>query len=242
LTKVQRKSLSTYDEEQVLEASTPYSRQKGPSVEIVHKGITRSFDELEDLERDSTIAEVQTCSAQAPLVPSTTSEESAISSTDAAAEERDVRRSARGPRRRGQRNRLWCHLHLDAAMLQPGFDLVKKIIGRNGCNTREIFEVTRTKVRVRGRGSGHTERDGYEAQVPLMIALAAEHESPDDFRSAFNMAKKLLDDVSQRFERFRGHGRRARNQRPATQSPRYWIGEISESSKECLGELIEGMM
>ena len=68
---------------------------------------------------------------------------------------------------------------------------------------RKIFEATQTKVRVRGRGSGHKEpHNGREAPVPLMIALAVEHGSSDDFKTAFNMTKELLEDVSKQFDRY----------------------------------------
>lgn len=150
---------------------------------------------------------------------------------------------ARGSRRRGSRcNRLWCHVYLDPLMLEPGFDLVKKIIGRSGCNTRKIFEATQTNVRVRGRGSGHKEHhNGREAPVPLMIALAAEHGSSEDFKSAFRMTKQLLHDVSKRFEGFLQQARPQKRESAAV-GCRFWVGETSEMSKMCLGELLDGVM
>ena len=33
---------------------------------------------------------------------------------------------------------IWCHIYLDPDMLAPGFEVVKKIIGKGGCNTRKI--------------------------------------------------------------------------------------------------------
>lgn len=152
---------------------------------------------------------------------------------------RTSRRSGRGGL---ARNRLWCHVFLDPLMLEAGFDLVKKIIGRSGCNTRKIFEATQTKVRVRGWGSGHKEHhNGREAPVPLMIALAAEHGSADDFQSAFNMTKELLHDISQRFEVFLSHQQALKHEfNPTTR--RFWVGDISHASKLSLGDSMKGMM
>lgn len=141
--------------------------------------------------------------------------------------------------RRTRINRLWCHFHLDDAMLrEPGFDLVKKIIGRSGCNTRSIFEQTRTKVRVRGKGSGHQERhNGREAPVPLQVAIAAEHGNEDDFRNAFTKVRDLLLDVSSRFSR---HVQRRDSSHLASETQSYfWVGDLSDASRACLGVLLE---
>merc|ERR1711907_106499 len=70
-----------------------------------------------------------------------------------------------------KRTRFACqfHLHMDV----PGFDLVPRIIGRGGCNTKRIFDASGAKIRVRGRGSGHIElRTNAEATVPLMVAVS----------------------------------------------------------------------
>lgn len=134
-----------------------------------------------------------------------------------------------GPRRgrRSSGDRLWCHVFVDARMLKPGFDLVKKLIGKNGCNTRGIFESTRTKVRVRGKGSGHMEeRTGDEAPVPLMVALAAQQGCEEGFCKAFEMTKELLQDVSKRFEAFL--------RRQGADVPTRPLFSLSETSKESL--------
>jgi len=134
-----------------------------------------------------------------------------------------------GPRRgrRSSGDRLWCHVFVDARMLKPGFDLVKKLIGKSGCNTRGIFETTRTKVRVRGKGSGHMEdRSGHEAPVPLMVALAAEKGCEEGFCKAFVMTKELLQDVSKRFEAFL--------RRQGADVPTRPLFSLSETSKESL--------
>jgi hypothetical protein len=129
--------------------------------------------------------------------------------------------------RRGSGDRLWCHMFVDPLMLKPGFDLVKKLIGKNGCNTRGIFESTLTKVRVRGKGSGHMEeRTGDEARVPLMVALAAQQGCEEGFCKAFAMTKKLLQDVSKRFEAFL--------RRQGADVPTRPLFSLSETSKESL--------
>merc|ERR1719272_180919 len=111
-----------------------------------------------------------------------------------------ARTSRRSQAHRGGSDRLWCHIFIDPCMLVPGFDLVKKVIGRSGCNTRTIFESTGTKVRVRGTGSGHIEhRLGREAPVPLMVALAAESGCAESFSKAFVLTKELLQDTERRF-------------------------------------------
>jgi hypothetical protein len=150
-----------------------------------------------------------------------------------------------GPRRNSGRghSRLHCHIFLDPAMLEPGFDLVKKLIGRGGRNTKEIFEATQTKVRVRGTGSGHIEINGREAPVPLMVALAGERCSPEDFRTAFSMTETLLLDVSERFEGFLAHRERHSNKGPSKKktasNERFWVGEASEETKSCLAPLLQ---
>ena len=63
------------------------------------------------------------------------------------------------PRRPGGREaygpRLWCHIFLNKR--HDDFDLVPILIGRGGKNTQEISDLTQSKVRARGRGSGHKE-------------------------------------------------------------------------------------
>ena len=54
--------------------------------------------------------------------------------------------------------RLWCQLLLHKQ--HPGFDLIPMLIGRGGCNMRDIHVATKAKVRIRGRGSGYFEVDG----------------------------------------------------------------------------------
>mmetsp|Transcript_137801 Transcript_137801/g.237886 ORF Transcript_137801/g.237886 Transcript_137801/m.237886 type:complete len:660 (-) Transcript_137801:59-2038(-) len=143
-----------------------------------------------------------------------------------------TRRRHHHRRRSPQEERLWCHLYINPCMLQEGFDLVKKIIGRDGCNTKRIYEETYTKVRVRGKGSGHFEvRNRKEAPVPLMLALAADPGHHDDFKRSFEMARDLLDSVSQRFQE-RQRGRRG------VGKPLFWVGDSSAASLECLSDAL----
>ena len=61
---------------------------------------------------------------------------------------------------------MYSHIQMD------GFDLVPWLIGRRGLNLRKIAEATDSKIRVRGRGSGHLEPEaGKEAPTPLMVAI-----------------------------------------------------------------------
>jgi len=105
------------------------------------------------------------------------------------------------------KRRLWAHIYLD--MQEPGFDLVPKLIGRNGCNMKNIFEQTRAKVRVRGRGSLHFEPASHmEAPTPLMIAVTTEYGERCMFRKAIQMTLRLLKAVEHSFTTFcaiRGH-------------------------------------
>merc|ERR1712048_716938 len=107
-------------------------------------------------------------------------------------------------RRKSKCNRLWCHVYIDEDALKvTGFDLIPKLIGCRGWNTRNIWEKTDTKVRVRGRGSGHAEAgSGKVANAHLMMALAAEHGRAHDFCAAVVLVKELLEDVFTRFGKF----------------------------------------
>jgi len=142
----------------------------------------------------------------------------------------------------GKRHGLWCHVFLDPSMLQPGFDLGSKIIGKRGCHTGKIFASTDTKVRLRGKGSGHLEKaTGREGPVPLMIALASEHDDHEKFRSAFSMLVSLLTDITERFENFaRSRGLSSKGE--GSCDKRFWIGEVSQRTRECLGELAAHML
>merc|ERR1712187_458060 len=100
----------------------------------------------------------------------------------------------RSSRRKSKRSRFWCNIRIDEDVLKvDGFDLIPKLIGSKGQNTRDIGKKTDTKVRIRGRGSGHVETGtDKEANAHLMMAIAAEHGRKDDFRRAVVLVKDLL--------------------------------------------------
>merc|ERR1712061_467160 len=110
------------------------------------------------------------------------------------------------------------------------FELIPKLIGHRGQNTRDIWEQTDTKVRIRGRGSGHVEmHTGREAIAHLMMAVTADHGRKEDFRTAVELVKSLLEHVFARFDAFcqqRGL--------PKYRDSFFWMGELSSESEDCL--------
>lgn len=92
-------------------------------------------------------------------------------------------------------------------MLHDGFALVPIIIGRGGENTRRIAKATSSKIRVRGRGSGHKEANGREAPTPLMLAVTAEADNVAGFQDAVVQSIELLRYVERRY---RAHCREGR--------------------------------
>merc|ERR1711972_45867 len=110
----------------------------------------------------------------------------------------------RSLRHKSKCKRLWCHVYIDEDVLKvEGFDLIPKLIGCKGENTRNIWQETDTKVRVRGRGSGHLEiGTGREANAHLMMAITADHGRTKDFCAAVVLVKELLDHVFTCFDEF----------------------------------------
>jgi hypothetical protein len=97
--------------------------------------------------------------------------------------------------RQSQGARLWCHIFITKP--HPQFDLVPMLIGRGGCNMRDIYNATDAKIRVRGRGSGHLEVEGVkEAPVPLMVAVTADGIKPKLFQLAVEMTISKLQEIS----------------------------------------------
>ena len=83
------------------------------------------------------------------------------------------------------------------------FNLIPMVIGTGGINTKAIFESTRAKVRVRGKGSGHMEVEGRrEAPVPLMCAITSHHTDAQQFVLAVQMMTETLRKVSAYFQEF----------------------------------------
>lgn len=134
-----------------------------------------------------------------------------------------ARTSCPNPPNPSNSNRLWCHLYMNQCVLEPGFDFVKKVIGRVGWNTRAIFESTGIEILVRGQGSGHIEPGlGREAPVPLMVSLANESGCAEAFSRAFELTKELLQETVRRFHVFcRKHGL------PLPTTPLFFLGDIS---------------
>merc|ERR1712187_385540 len=139
--------------------------------------------------------------------------------------------SRRSTRRKGAHNKLWCHVHINEDALKlEGFDLIPRLIGSKGKNTRDIWEKTGTKVRVRGRGSGHIEQNtGKEAPSHLMMAIAAEHGRKEDFRAAVARVKGLLEQVFMQIDEHCQQHRFSRSRHSD-----FWIGEFSDVAFDSL--------
>lgn len=137
--------------------------------------------------------------------------------------------TASQPKRPGEsKGRLWCHLYVNSEMVRGGFDLNKRIIGPRGSYTRNIFEATSAKIRLRGRGSGHHEMNGKEAPAPLMLAITGVTGQPDKFVAACRMAIDLLSKIERDFQSFIcGSADRG----PIPTGRLYCIGNISPSAK-----------
>merc|ERR1719148_354902 len=134
------------------------------------------------------------------------------------------------------KDKLWCHLYINAELLAPGFDVNKKIIGRGGGCTKGIFTATGANVRLRGQGSGFLERSRtgkpQEANIPLTLAVSMSKNDRHNFQKAVGMAVELLRGIEERFRVFR----RARRSETVVfsasptcsapgGSPAFWVGE-----------------
>ena len=92
--------------------------------------------------------------------------------------------------KRGACDRLHCNMYL---ILEDPSNMIPRIIGQGGIHVRTIAENTRSKIRVRGRGSGHKETDGREASVPLMISISAAGTEAGNFATAVSSVIQLLE-------------------------------------------------
>ncbi|CAE8712944.1 unnamed protein product [Polarella glacialis] len=85
------------------------------------------------------------------------------------------------------------------------FDLVPRLIGRQGHNTRSIAKISDGKVRIRGRGSQHLEPCSgsgglQEADVPLQITLSTQ--SREGFELGKAELQTLLEGITSHFTRY----------------------------------------
>ena len=71
-----------------------------------------------------------------------------------------MKRTGTGRSREVADPRLWVHIHVNMEL--GGFEFAGKFIGWKGENTARINKLTKAKIRVRGKGSGHLE-NGSEA-------------------------------------------------------------------------------
>lgn len=135
----------------------------------------------------------------------------------------------RRSRPRKPAGRLWCEVLL-RRLRQPDFDLVPMLIGRGGCNMRDIHAATNAKIRIRGRGSGYFEVDGKrEAPVPLMVVITSDRQDASGFAQAVERAVSEVRGVAERFRTFC----RERSIKPP-QGPLYMIGELSKEAEKLL--------
>eukprot|EP00747_Dinoflagellata_sp_TGD_P016739 gnl/TRDRNA2_/TRDRNA2_125338_c0_seq1.p1 gnl/TRDRNA2_/TRDRNA2_125338_c0~~gnl/TRDRNA2_/TRDRNA2_125338_c0_seq1.p1 ORF type:complete len:727 (-),score=159.85 gnl/TRDRNA2_/TRDRNA2_125338_c0_seq1:50-2230(-) len=141
----------------------------------------------------------------------------------------------REPRGVGRRAlRLWCHIYLH--MVHPNFDLVPMLIGRGGGNMRKIYEATGSKIRVRGRGSGHLEVDGgREAPTPLMVAVTSDQDNHAGFKESIRMTLIELRNVEKRFKAF------CTKEQIAFEGPAFSIGLLPDEAGTYLGDVLEGV-
>lgn len=117
-----------------------------------------------------------------------------VEPTDDCSDHEQEMETPKRSRRRPEGTRFWCSFHLTEAYLK--LNVVPAIIGKNGQNTRSIFEATGAKIRVRGRGSGHKEMaTGKEAPTGLMVTVSAKNDNPSGFADAVKMTGNLLHKV-----------------------------------------------
>ena len=110
------------------------------------------------------------------------------------------------------------------------------LIGHGGQCARGIAYSTGSKIRIRGRGSGHLEVDGKkEAPVPLMIAISVPKSSAGGLRSAVEQTIELLLTTAQSFVFFcqaRGLSSKLYHM------PLVVFGKVSKGSESVLRDLM----
>lgn len=85
------------------------------------------------------------------------------------------------------------------------FELVPRLIGRGGCNTRMISQACHGKVHVRGRGSRPNEGQAGrtatgEADEPLHLAFSSS--DPEQFEEGLRLVESLLEETCGHFTRY----------------------------------------
>lgn len=132
---------------------------------------------------------------------------------------------------RRQAPRLWIHIVLH--MLKDDFDCVPMLIGRRGCNVKPIHEATGAKLRIRGKGSGHKEKDGQEADIPPMVAISTLKRCDADFCDAVQRTLDILKRVGVRYEEF------CRERQLVHEGPLFSLGAVPECARAALGNTLD---
>jgi len=98
-----------------------------------------------------------------------------------------------------KKNRFCCRFIFTISSVQAAaFQLVPKLLGHCGKRVSAIASATRSKIRIRGQGSGHLEGHGNkEAQVPLQMALSSS--TAEDFMKARKGVEVLLQRTAERY-------------------------------------------
>ncbi|CAK0809734.1 unnamed protein product [Prorocentrum cordatum] len=142
--------------------------------------------------------------------------------------------AGRGRPQGSRRLRMWAHLHLH--MQAPGFDQVPRLIGRGGSTLRGIAERTGSKIRIRGRGSGHLEVNGTsEAPCPLMVAVTTDRQDNAGFASAVEGVVRELRALERRFHAF------CEQRGVQHEGPGFSVGLLGPGAQDLLGQALEGV-
>ena len=122
--------------------------------------------------------------------------------------------------------RLWCHLYLNRRHMD--FPLPKLIIRGPGMNVRGIAESTDTKIRIRGRGSDHQEKDGKEANIPLMLVVTSDASNWKGFLEGVGMMTRKLEAIVPKFAMF------CREKGLGDNKPLWAFGDMSIEAEQLL--------
>eukprot|EP00747_Dinoflagellata_sp_TGD_P038703 gnl/TRDRNA2_/TRDRNA2_139831_c1_seq1.p1 gnl/TRDRNA2_/TRDRNA2_139831_c1~~gnl/TRDRNA2_/TRDRNA2_139831_c1_seq1.p1 ORF type:complete len:253 (+),score=29.27 gnl/TRDRNA2_/TRDRNA2_139831_c1_seq1:67-759(+) len=84
------------------------------------------------------------------------------------------------------------------------FEVVPRLIGRDGVNMKQIAKACQGKVRIRGRGSRFREKSigGREANLPLQVALSCLNDK--DFEKGRELLTDLLNRTEVAYKQFCG--------------------------------------